>query len=85
MMRLIRRFGFDGDETESVLDDYGQRLNVVFTHANVTAMAMSARMEDAILAEKGPALEYRMSFLDSPSSDSSRNAAILGRGDSPVS
>ncbi|KAJ7813080.1 hypothetical protein B0H13DRAFT_1925768 [Mycena leptocephala] len=85
MMRLVRQFGFDSDETESVLDDFGQRLDVVFSHANVTAMAMSARMEYTTPDETVPAIEYRMSLLDSPSSDSSRNAVILGRGDSPAS
>ncbi|KAJ6592943.1 hypothetical protein B0H19DRAFT_1245742 [Mycena capillaripes] len=46
MLRLIRKFGFDGDNIEAFEEHHLNNLSIVFQHAADTAGAMSARLAD---------------------------------------
>jgi hypothetical protein len=46
MARLIKKFGYDGDNIEHLEEHFRESLRIVRTHANDTAMAMSARLAE---------------------------------------
>jgi hypothetical protein len=46
MACLIKKFGYDGDNIEHLEEHYRESLRIVRTHANDTAMAMSARLAE---------------------------------------
>lgn len=46
MMRLIRRFGFKGDDVASLAEHADSDLLVVFNHAHETIFTMAARLAD---------------------------------------
>lgn len=46
MMRLIRRFGFAGDDIATIAECAEDDLLIVFNHAHETIFAMAARLAD---------------------------------------